>query len=148
MVARVYIDGNEPRIICSKAGYEASPLLLDQDKTFDSNWYYGGGIRWILNAGLQGGQYNYTPFPNTLTQPPRVSSFITVQWFGNNLIFDGEITGTSPAEWSPPHGGWVLDSADNNNIARVDANGITSYQQLPPTHRYSGGRRVSVVFGD
>jgi hypothetical protein len=50
MAQRVFLSGNPPRLITSKPGQNASPSLADDQKTFDSDWFYGGGIKFHLTA--------------------------------------------------------------------------------------------------
>lgn len=48
MARRFLLTANPPRMILSKQGYDADPNLDDDYKTFDSNWYGGNGIKWVL----------------------------------------------------------------------------------------------------
>ncbi|PRD45331.1 hypothetical protein C5748_03810 [Phyllobacterium phragmitis] len=73
MADRVYITGNNARLITSKPGHNASPSLADDFKSFDSNWFYGGAIRWIgkvtvphRNTGV------YYTFPQPLNFIPAI----------------------------------------------------------------------------
>lgn len=67
MAERVYMAGDPPRLITSKAGYNASPSLADINKTFDSDWFGGCGIRWIFDTTVsrpsQLGNTVYFPYP-------------------------------------------------------------------------------------
>lgn len=73
MAERLYMAGDPPRLITSKSGYSASPSLPDINKTFDSDWFSGCGIRWIFNATVsrpsQIGTSVY--FPYALNHIPR-----------------------------------------------------------------------------
>lgn len=73
MVDRVYMRGSPPRLITSKAGFNASPSLPDENKSFDSDWFNGCGIKWRLNGYIAPGpnsgltinfpyQLNYIPY--------------------------------------------------------------------------------------
>jgi len=70
MAQRVFLSGNPPRLITSKPGQNASPSLADDQKTFDSDWFYGGGIKFHLTAN----SLNTTTvnFPMALTYIPSV----------------------------------------------------------------------------
>lgn len=48
MPKRFLLTANPPRMIISKGGYEANPNLDDDCKIFDSNWFGGNGIKWVL----------------------------------------------------------------------------------------------------
>lgn len=48
MPTRFLLTANPPRMIISKPGYEANAGLDDDCKTFDSNWFGGNGVKWIL----------------------------------------------------------------------------------------------------
>jgi len=48
MSTRFLMAGNPSRMIISKAGYDANPNLDDDCKVFDSNWFGGSGIKWVL----------------------------------------------------------------------------------------------------
>lgn len=146
MVNRVFVDGSIPRIICSKPGYNADLSLANEYKTFDSNWYYGGGIRWILNSNITSGQSTFTLFPYALNYRPRVNTFLTVQWFGNDYLFPNSIPGVSG--WNPPQGGWVLDPDTVGSVATVSLSSISGTQPVPNGHLFGGGRCISVVYGD
>lgn len=69
---------NPPRLITTKPGYNASPSVADIGKSFDSNWFDGGGIRWVLNGSRDSNvQIN---FPYTLTRPPVVTPIYDRPW--------------------------------------------------------------------
>lgn len=48
MSTRFLLTSTPPRMIVSKQGFEASPDLDDDNKCFDSNWFGGNGIKWVL----------------------------------------------------------------------------------------------------
>lgn len=82
MVKRFMLDGDEPRLIISKAGYDAGPNLPDQFKSFDSKWYGTNGIKWVLSAdyptpGMNPGQVTRLriAFPFPLSYRPPVVAF-------------------------------------------------------------------------
>lgn len=50
MSTRFLLTSNPPRMIVSKQGFEASPDLDDDNKCFDSNWFGGNGIKWVLRT--------------------------------------------------------------------------------------------------
>jgi len=76
MAQRVYLSGNPPRLITSKPGQNASPSLPDAQKTFDSDWFYGGGIKFQLTANsLTDTQVN---FPYALNYIPSVVALMIV----------------------------------------------------------------------
>lgn len=48
MSKRFLLTSTPPRMIVSKQGFEASSELDDDNKCFDSNWFGGNGIKWVL----------------------------------------------------------------------------------------------------
>ena len=53
MSTRFLLTSTPPRMIISKQGFEASPDLDDDNKCFDSNWFGGNGIKWVLRKEQQ-----------------------------------------------------------------------------------------------
>ena len=53
MSTRFLLTSTPPRMIVSKQGFEASPDLDDDNKCFDSNWFGGNGIKWVLKKEQQ-----------------------------------------------------------------------------------------------
>ena len=53
MSTRFLLTSTPPRMIVSKQGFEASPDLDDDNKCFDSNWFGGNGIKWVLRKEQQ-----------------------------------------------------------------------------------------------
>lgn len=53
MSTRFLLTSTPPRMIVSKQGFEASPELDDDNKCFDSNWFGGNGIKWVLRKEQQ-----------------------------------------------------------------------------------------------
>lgn len=53
MSKRFLLTSTPPRMIVSKQGFEASPELDDDNKCFDSNWFGGNGIKWVLRKEQQ-----------------------------------------------------------------------------------------------
>ena len=85
MVQRVHLSSNPPRLITSKAGKNATPTMPDADKSFDSNWFDGGGLKWILKVNNQGA----VTFPYPLSYIPYVWGFTGGNlWNGDNNVFD------------------------------------------------------------
>lgn len=126
MSARVWIDGNAPRIICSKAGYEADPSLSNEHKTFDSNWFTGGGIRWKLHHSVNGRftQPAFMPFPFQLDYVPRVQVFGYKQWWGVNDIFPSR--NMVPLDWWwPPNDGFARSNEFMDPDYQVTNAGVT-----------------------
>ena len=72
-------------MIISKAGYEAEPNLDDDYKTFDSNWFGGNGIKWVLRKDQYFEAQGYDPawaaskmtieFPYALNYQPACIAF-------------------------------------------------------------------------
>lgn len=56
MAQRLLLTGTPPRMIISKPGFDADPSLDEDCKTFDSNWFGGNGIKWVLRK-----QQTFTP---------------------------------------------------------------------------------------
>lgn len=52
MARRLLLTGTPPRMIISKSGYDADPSLDEDCKTFDSNWFGGNGIKWVLRKDV------------------------------------------------------------------------------------------------
>ena len=48
MPKRFLLTANPPRMVISKSGYDAAPNLDEDCKIFDSNWFGGNGIKWVL----------------------------------------------------------------------------------------------------
>ncbi|WOC15430.1 hypothetical protein [Pseudochrobactrum sp. MP213Fo] len=148
MVTRVYIDGNEPRIITSKAGKEAGPALPDADKTFDSRWYSGGGIREVASETLNINQNFTVNFSETLNYIPKIWANPVKQFNGNQQLFGWHIEGV-PEDFNPPNDGYVISNelgayasfkAFNN---RVEFGRITN-RDWP----WIGGKMICLVYGD
>ncbi len=70
---RVLFDGNLARVITSKPGFDANPAQADENKTFDSNWFYGGGIKFVLVADSRYDSVAY--FPYALDYIPSIIPF-------------------------------------------------------------------------
>lgn len=106
MVQRVYMSKNPPRLIVTKPGYEASPSVSEIGKSFDSNWFDGGGIRWVLNGVKEkGARIN---FPYTLTKIPVITPIYDQVWSGSGTFFQNN------SYWWD-NGGWP---APPRNVAR------------------------------
>ncbi|MFK3665104.1 hypothetical protein ACI2JN_07600 [Ochrobactrum teleogrylli] len=78
MAQRVLIDGNAARLITSKPGYNATPSLPDEYKTFDSNWFFGGGIKWHLTADSM--TTSFVLFPYALDYIPAVIGVVVYNY--------------------------------------------------------------------
>lgn len=72
MPKRFLLTANPPRMIISKAGYEAAADLDEDCKTFDSNWFGGNGIKWVLRKD----QY----FDAQGSEPPWSASNMTIDF--------------------------------------------------------------------
>ena len=72
MPKRFLLAANPPRMIISKSGYEAAANLDDDCKTFDSNWFGGNGIKWVLRKD----QY----FDGQVYDPPWGASNMTIDF--------------------------------------------------------------------
>lgn len=85
MAVRIYETGNPPRLITSKPGYNASPSLRDDLKTFDSNWFNGGGIKFRY-AGTVPANFVFS-FPYALNFIPKYLVTGGRTWNNDNLLF-------------------------------------------------------------
>lgn len=76
--------------------------MADADKSFDSNWFDGGGLKWILKVNNQGA----VTFPYPLNYIPYVWGFDGgYLWNGDNRIFDAS---WFPSQDRPPANNCVL----------------------------------------
>lgn len=93
MVDRIYMRGSPPRLITSKAGFNASPSLSDENKSFDSDWFNGCGIKWRLNAYIPPGPNSGLTinFPYKLNYIPYVVSHSTRLLTDFSLMFYSQI---------------------------------------------------------
>ncbi|WOC14573.1 hypothetical protein [Pseudochrobactrum sp. MP213Fo] len=148
MVARVYIDGNEPRIITSKAGKEAGPALPDADKTFDSRWYSGGGIRWNASNDIPNKADLTVRFPGTLGYVPKVWINAVKQWNGDQELFDASgSTPGLPSDFRPPHDGYVISNELGCPTHKIFNNRVEfGYASQYWPWRY--GKMVCLVYGE
>lgn len=127
MTTRVYIDGSEPRIITSKLGHDANPDLDDVNKTFDSRWYSGGGIRWTLwgaRPSLGGGRLLRVNFPQALNHVPRVEAFTTIKFKNRMSYFNANPVGLAWPSALPDYNGFVKAS-QYAQVHTVDNTGVT-----------------------
>lgn len=99
MVDRVYMRGSPPRLITSKAGFNASPALNDVNKTFDSDWFNGGGIKFKYYGPAIPTYY----FPYALDFIPRFFIQAFSVWNGNNQDFYWEFPGSPGFQVDPPN---------------------------------------------
>lgn len=140
MVQRVLLTSNPPRLITSKAGKNATVSMSDDDKTFDSNWFDGGGIKWILQVPKPDAAVS---FPYPLNYIPYVWGFSGGQlWNGdNNKFYDGFF---APAD-KPPVNDCILTSASvqlPQNIPTISTTGIGN----PKTSQYDSFVDYWIVF--
>lgn len=84
MVQRVHLSSNPPRLITSKAGKNATPTMADAEKSFDSNWFDGGGLKWVLTRNKSG---DFTPYPYALNYIPYIWGFNYGVYDGNQMHF-------------------------------------------------------------
>ncbi|WP_052502972.1 hypothetical protein [Brucella anthropi] len=100
MVQRVYlVGGTSPRLITSKTGYDATPSLADQYKTFDSNWFNGGGIKFRY-YGSAGTNFVWN-YPYALSFIPKFAVQYHAIWNGDSSRFNISNPG-QPGFSSPP----------------------------------------------
>lgn len=113
MVDRVYMRGSPPRLITSKPGFNASTSLADTNKTFDSDWFNGTGVKFkFFGPCSQNQTYMY---PYALGFTPRAMISYHRQWDGNTSYFSGI-----------PDSAWVV----HPNPIRP---GYTQYWQAAPS---------------
>ena len=94
MARRFLLTGTPPRIIISKPGYDADPGLDDDCKTFDSNWFGGNGIKWVLRKDVYYDAQGFNPpwnfsdvtidFPFELNYQPACIAFYSCSKVGAN----------------------------------------------------------------
>lgn len=150
MTARIYMDGNIPRIITSKAGYDASPTLANEHKTFDSNWYSGGGIRWTLEQLRSGASWNDSSiqFPETLNYVPKVWAMCFKQWYGDQLLFSSSFP-NRPSWFNPPWGGYVISNENLKPEAIVSNSGVVLKGVIGSNYgRINDVYCVALIYGD
>lgn len=87
MAERVYQTSTPPRLITSKPGFNASPSLAETNKTFDSNWFNGCGVKFKFWGPVsQNMTYMY---PYALSFVPRAIIQYHRPWDGNTSYFSG-----------------------------------------------------------
>lgn len=87
MAERLLMTGNPPRLITSKPGFNASTSLADTNKTFDSNWFNGTGVKFkFFGPCAQNQTYMY---PYALSFIPRAIISYHRPWDGNTSYFSG-----------------------------------------------------------
>lgn len=91
MAQRVFLSGNPPRLITSKPGYNASPSLPDEGKSFDSNWFDGGGIKFRYFGPVTANFVWYYPYALNFV-PKTVVQMHTI-WDGRDSVFNSGRTG-------------------------------------------------------
>lgn len=94
MTKRFYFTDNSPRLITSKPGFEADPSLDEDCKTFDSNWFGGNGIKWVLRKDQYFDAQGFDPpwklsdmtidFPFELNYQPACIAFYSSSKVGAN----------------------------------------------------------------
>lgn len=85
MARRFLLTGTPPRLIISKPGFDADPSLDEDCKTFDSNWFGGNGIKWVLRKDVYFDAQGFNPpwklsdvtidFPYSLNYQPACVAF-------------------------------------------------------------------------
>lgn len=128
--------GSPPRLITSKSGFNASPSLAETNKTFDSNWFNGCGIKWRLDlsgpAGVRPERFLAFPFPLTYI-PYVVLHDVRIRPNANGQ-YDSQIN------WpvAPSSPGLLLAAGSFNTPFTVSTTGITypgsSSENLNPYH--------------
>lgn len=121
MVDRVYMRGSPPRLITSKPGYNASPSLDDANKTFDSDWFNGGGIKFHLRVPHSASS---APFPYALNYTPTVLMFdVYDKALMDSLGFwSAGATSVGPP---PPSNAVGLEVIGGYNVSNTQVSGIT-----------------------
>ncbi|MHC3941935.1 MULTISPECIES: hypothetical protein [Paenochrobactrum] len=118
MVQRVFLSKSPPRLITSKAGKNATPSLPDADKSFDSNWFDGGGIKWILPRNKSG---VFTAFPYQLNYIPYIWGFLSGNYTGDQTYFEWGVIPNS-ADRPPTNGTRYILDTEFFSGAGADAN--------------------------
>ncbi len=120
MVQRVYlVGGTSPRLITSKDGYDATPSLADRFKTFDSNWFNGGGVKFQY-FGDCGANFTFT-YPYALSFVPKFAVQYHSIWNNNNQLFFYQHTGQPGYSVNPPSNAVVLFWTGSFNATSVAA---------------------------
>ena len=96
MARRLLLSGTPPRMIISKPGFDADPSLDEDCKTFDSNWFGGNGIKWVLRKNVyfdaQGSNPPWNPsdvtidFPFELNYQPACIAFYSCSRSGTDWL--------------------------------------------------------------
>lgn len=87
MAVRIYETGNPPRLITSKPGYNASPSLRDDLKTFDSHWFNGGGIKFRYGGTVPANFAFNFPYPLNFIPKYIITGGRT--WNNDSQLFTG-----------------------------------------------------------
>lgn len=106
MAVRIYETGNPPRLITSKPGYNASPSLRDDLKTFDSNWFNGCGVKFkYFGPYAQNYTFNY---PYALGFVPRFMISQHMVWNGDANYFYWRHPNSPGFTVNPPNEAMIL----------------------------------------
>lgn len=110
-----------PRLITSKAGFNASPTLSDQNKTFDSDWYRGGAIKWRLLTTVPANVgYFEVAFPYQLSYVPIIDIASNHYEQGNSLTdYASPFITWDVAPYGPSYS-WGMSSFDVEWTAHTD----------------------------
>jgi hypothetical protein len=126
MAQRVLIDGNAARLITSKPGFNATPSLSDENKTFDSNWFFGGGIKWHLTVDSM--TASSVSFPYALNYIPSVVG-VKVYNYGT-LATDDDRTSMDLSVVAVPSNAAFIDLGAGTwsgaTPTRISSSGITN----------------------
>lgn len=120
MVQRVFLSKSPPRLITSKAGKSATPTMADANKSFDSNWFNGGGLKWILKKSNSA----FTPFPYPLNYIPYVWVFGAEIWNGEQEYFSKFSINTKVVDMPPAGSSMYIFPVSTGKDDYVTTSGI------------------------
>lgn len=136
MAVRIYETGNPPRLITSKPGYNASPSLRDDLKTFDSNWFNGCGVKFKY-FGPYSTNYVFN-YPYVLNFVPKFFIQYYRVWNGNSTYFFWKHPNSPGFSVDPPNNAFIffwqasagVAVAYTNRIATNYPNAVTAEDYL------------------
>ncbi|NYD84317.1 hypothetical protein [Brucella intermedia] len=142
MAVRIYETGNPPRLITSKPGYNASPSLRDDLKTFDSNWFNGGGIKFRYSGVFSVANFVYY-YPYALNFVPKYTITGGIPWNNNSSMFFWKHPNSPGFSVDPPSNAIILPWPSSMTSGRAFNNRIEFYNSGPSA---PGGFTSILVF--
>ncbi len=141
MAVRIYETGNPPRLITSKPGYNASPSLRDDLKTFDSHWFNGGGIKFRY-GGTVPANFAFN-FPYALNFIPKYIITGGRTWNNDSQLFYWNHPNSPGFSVNPPSNAMTIFWQSSQASARAYTNRIELNNPNPAP---SGAYTTILVF--